>query len=79
MRWPPRIRRRAHISADERAAIQAARESKNSARQARAEADAAEEDNAVQFERVRRLRVDNHLGFYLLEFARRGERPWTSS
>jgi hypothetical protein len=79
MRWPLRIRKRATTSAEERAAIQAARASKASAEQARAEADETEAENARQVARVRRLRVDNHLGFYLVEFARRGEGPWRPS
>lgn len=70
MRLLPRIRRR---HPEEDAAVEAAQESKRAAERARAAAGEVTNANRREYRRVHSLRVDNHLGYYLVEFARRRE------
>lgn len=68
MRLLPCLKRR---HPEEKAAVEAARRSKLAAEKARAAAGEAAKANRQEWQRVHRLRVDNHLGAYLVEFARR--------
>lgn len=60
------------LSAEELAAIEAAKRTRQAAEALRAEAADVTEENLVQWRRVRKLRVDNHLGEYVIGAALRG-------